>query len=349
MATSGTVGQTTLTVIEVLEHAARRCGLLAAQLTPEHLKLMRDNLFLFLSQLSNRGVNLWAVDRPMLGLYLDQVEYVLPTGTIDILNTYLRTPARLEATVVSSAGGTIANAVDGDVTTVCTQSAPDGNIQFDFTDPEAVAVVGILPAATGSLTLVFEASSDAATWITAKSTTAAVYTDRAWTWLAVEPAFSYRYFRIRETAGGTLNLREAYVSAEVSDIMIARFNRDDYFSIPTKQSQGSPRQYWLNRQLAPTMNVWPSPPSTFECLYLVTHRHIQDVGAYTNTLELPQRWLNPVVWNLAWQTGLELPELKEERIILLEKYAAQSLHDAEDEERDASPIYLAPNIRAYTR
>jgi hypothetical protein len=41
--------------------------------------------------------------------------------------------------------------------------------------------------------------------------------------------------------------------------------------------------------------------------------------------------------------------VQENRILLLEKYAKEALYDVEQEERDKSPIYFAPNISMYTR
>jgi PleD family two-component response regulator len=47
--------------------------------------------------------------------------------------------------------------------------------------------------------------------------------------------------------------------------------------------------------------------------------------------------------------SLELPAVDPARINYLEKMADKYLYDAEQEERDKSPIYFAPNISVYTR
>lgn len=349
MATSGTTGQTTIDVMSIMEHAARRCGILAAQMTPEHLTLMRTNLFLFLSELATRGVNLWRVHRLMLGLYENQVEYALPTGTVDVLNAFIRTPQRLESTATSSAGGTADNATDGDIDTICTQTSTNGNLQLEFEEAQAVTVVGYLPGASATLTLTFQGSDDAVTWTTLKSVAAAAYVDREWSWFQIEPARAFTYFRVAASGGGTLVIRELFVSANSQDITLARINKDDYNVLPNKFSSGTPRQYWLDRLLTQKMLLWPVPSDTFTCLYLVVHRQIEDIGAFTNTIDVPQRWLDTIIWNLSWRTALELPEVQKDRMALLQQYAVSTLADAEDAERDASPIYLSPNIGVYTR
>jgi hypothetical protein len=78
-------------------------------------------------------------------------------------------------------------------------------------------------------------------------------------------------------------------------------------------------------------------------------RQIEDVGALTDELEIPQRWYEAVLMNLSHRMSLELPQVGLDRIQYLEKMAVQYLNEAEQEERDKSPIYWAPNISVYTR
>jgi hypothetical protein len=69
----------------------------------------------------------------------------------------------------------------------------------------------------------------------------------------------------------------------------------------------------------------------------------------TNELEVPQRWYEAVVMMLAHRMSLELPAVPMERVQYLEAQAEKYLTMAEQEERDKSPIYFAPNIAVYTR
>jgi hypothetical protein len=47
--------------------------------------------------------------------------------------------------------------------------------------------------------------------------------------------------------------------------------------------------------------------------------------------------------------SLELPGVPMEKVAYLEKMAEKFLYEAEQEERDKSPIYFAPAIGVYTR
>jgi len=78
-------------------------------------------------------------------------------------------------------------------------------------------------------------------------------------------------------------------------------------------------------------------------------RQIDDVGALTNELEIPQRWYEATVMMLAHRMSLELPGVGMDRIQYLEAQAEKYLALVESEERDKSPIYFAPNIAVYTR
>jgi hypothetical protein len=78
-------------------------------------------------------------------------------------------------------------------------------------------------------------------------------------------------------------------------------------------------------------------------------RQIQDVGALTDELEIPQRWYLAVQSMLAHQMSMELPGVDLQRITYLEAQAEKYLYQAEQEERDKSPIYWAPNISVYSR
>jgi hypothetical protein len=77
-------------------------------------------------------------------------------------------------------------------------------------------------------------------------------------------------------------------------------------------------------------------------------RQIMDVGDLYGELEVPQRWYLAVVSMLAHQMSLELPGVDMNRVAYLETQASKYLSQAEEEERDKSPIYLAPNISPYT-
>jgi hypothetical protein len=156
---------------------------------------------------------------------------------------------------------------------------------------------------------------------------------------------------MRETGGNTLSVREFYVGNNSREIQMSRLNRDDYTNLPNKNfTANQPFQYWFDRTIPkPTIYLWPTPNSNFVQMTVWYSRQIMDVGSLSGELEVPQRWFEAVIMNLAHRMSLELPQVPLDRIQYLEKMAMAYLSDAEAEERDRSPIYLAPNISVYTR
>lgn len=160
-----------------------------------------------------------------------------------------------------------------------------------------------------------------------------------------------------EMPAGTVDimqmLRRRYIDDQQNDINVTQLNFDDYTNLPNKEFLGNdPLQYWYDRRITPRITLWPVPnedAAANATLIVWYHRQIEDVGAYTNTLDIPQRWIEAVVTGLAARMAMELPGVDMSRIALLNGAASQSLQEAEGEETDGAPIYIAPNIRAYTR
>jgi len=357
MATSGTVGTTVINVQQLIDHGARRCGKLAEELTSEQQVSARESLFFLLSRLINIGIQYWAINKKVIGLQANKYIYDLPLGSVDALNVLYRrlnrpTPNETGG-YTTSAGGTIANAFDNDIDTICTQTSANGNIAVNFgTDnPIYAGSIGILPGVSGTFNVVIEYSIDGSTWSTLYNPGQTVWVDNEWLWYDIDPGQNVQYYRIRETGGNTLSVREFYVGNNSTEITMARLNRDDYTNLPNKNfTANQPFQFWVNRTIPqPQLYLWPVPSDPFVQMTVWYSRQIQDVGALQDELEIPQRWYEATVFMLAHRMALELPGVQGERISYLEKMADKYLFEAEQEERDKSPIYFAPSIGCYTR
>ena len=132
---------------------------------------------------------------------------------------------------------------------------------------------------------------------------------------------------------------------------MARLNRDDYTNLPNKNfTANQPYQYWFDRTIPqPTLYLWPTPSDAFIQMTVWYSRLVQDVGKLSNTLEIPDRWCLAIQYMLAQHMALSLPAVAVDRAKYLKELADQYFNEAEQEERDKSPIYWAPNIAVYTR
>lgn len=351
MATSGTISTTVFNTQEVVDSAHRGCRLPAAVITGEMLAIARQQLYLLLSALANAGVPLWCQTKYILPMYINRFTVPCPTGTIDVLNANLRTLSRFDGTVTAS-GGTAALAFDGDLSTACTQVVAGGNIILELETEMAVTNFGILPNATGAWNISLQYSDDGVTYTTFQAYPTFAAVTGEWQWFDFEGLTPHLFWRLLATAPTVLDVTELVWANNPSEIPVARVNKDDYFNLPNKQFAGRPVQYWLDRQRSvQNMVLWPAPNSAaqFQQITVLVHRHIMDVGTFQQEIEIPQRWYDAIIWQLAKKIALITPEVKPEQIELVKTEAKETLALAWMEERDDSPMYLQPNISIYTR
>ena len=353
MAYSGTVGQTVISVQTLIDHGARRCGKLAEELTSEQVLSARESLFFLLSNLINIGIQYWAISKTVIGLNADQYIYDLPVGANDALNVLYRRMNRPSGGYSTSAGGTVANAFDSDINTVFTQSSANGNVSINYgtNNPVYIGSIGVLPATTATVNVIFEYSADGITWSTLYDPGATAWVDGQWIWYDIDPGQTVQYYRMRATGGSTISVRELYLGNNSTEITMARLNRDDYTNLPNKNfTANQPFQFWMDRTIPqPKLYLWPVPSDPFVQMTVWYSRQIMDVGDLSGELEIPQRWFLAIQSMLAHQMSQELPGVDVARIQYLEAQAEKYLNQAEQEERDKSPIYFAPNISVYTR
>jgi hypothetical protein len=328
MAFSNTVSQTNFNTRRVIDNAIRRCKLTAQQITAEHIDIANDQLYLFLSDLANQGAPLWCIEKQIYPLYDGVGDITMTDGTVDILNSNFRTLQRVEGTNV-------------DTSTSRTVS---------FTTDIFVANVGVYWTAA-AVPIALERSDDGIVWVTIQTETPTA-TAGQWTWFDLDSSVATPYFRVRATSG-TLSFSQIYLANTPTEIPLARMNRDDYTNLPNKAFQNNrPLQFWFDRQVNnPIMHMWPVPNEAATVCQIVVwrQRYIMDVGTMTEDVEVPQRWLEAIVSGLAAKMALELVEVDVNLIPILDQKAAISLNIAQMEERDNSPMMIAPNISPYTR
>ena len=352
MSTSGTVGQTVVTVQNLIDSGARRAGKLAEELTDEQMMASKQSLYYILSNLVNIGIQYWCIDKVIVGLIPDQQNYYLQVGTVDVLNANYRTLTSVTTGAYSSSGNT-AVAFNGVGNEICQLTSNSGNIGINngSGNPVMITTIGILPAMSGSVTVELQYSEDNTNWVTLESPGAVTWTAGTWIYYDLQPTVTQPYWRIQQISGANMGFYQVVFGTMPLAINMARMNRDDYSSLPNRSFTAlRPLQYWFNRTIPqPNMELWPVPNSIQPQLELWVSRQIQDVGQLSGEIEIPQRWYLAVQNMLAHQMAMELPQVDPGRITYCEQQADKYWAQAEAEERDKSPIYFAPNISYYTR
>jgi hypothetical protein len=330
VAVSGTVSTTVFNTRKVIDHAYRRCRIPPEGISSEQISFALDTLYLVLSALANRGLQLWCIERFLMPLYQAQGLMTLPNGVVDILNTNLRTIEAVNTTSINTTTSTI--------------------YQSLFSTETQVTTVGI-EWSGASTAYALETSADGATWLTVATEDNPNASANEVTWVDIQGSLAAFYFRVRATTG-TLNQTQVVLANTPNEIPMARLNRDDYVNLPNKAFEGRPLQFWVDRLLNnPVLYLWPVPSAQFVTAQVVVwvKRYIMDVGTMTQEIEVPQRWYDAIVYVLAARLAEETPTVDPQMIAILDQKAQRALLEAENEERDNSPIYLTPNIAVYTR
>lgn len=325
MTTSGTIGQTTFKTVKLIEKALRRCGLPSSVITPEIVEIARDDLFLYLTSDACRGLNLWCIDKQLFPLVQAKASYLLPAGTIDLLNVMHAVPTRVTGTDTSSATF----------------------FKTTLSEDTKVVRIGIKFSVAPTLPFTLQSSEDDSTWTTLVTVSTAP-TLNQWAWYDIDPADVRGYFRANSVAIGTVS--DFYLASAVREIEVTPFNRDDYANQPDKTIQSSAiTNFYLEKTVTPKITLWPVPNDDTAHLVIFRYRQIQDIGSLTQEIEIPIRWFEPICWQLTLRLAFELEGVDPARRAEIGQIAGHMTLTVEGAETDHAPINLSPNIAPYTK
>lgn len=340
MSTSGTYIFGSATNDELVTDAFERLGELPDLFTVQQIKSATRSANLLLSEWINEGLNLWTVSEEMLNLIPNQNTYLLPTATSDVLEATIRTTTRpAGGTAFSSAGGTAQNAFDNNSATACTQTAPDGYISYNYgnNNTYGIALVGIQSNVTRDYTLVGEYSADNATWTNSVTIPVQTFTAGLNVWFVVPVPTLAQYYRIRETGGAILDVQELYFNTNVQDIPITRISREEYINYPQKNQTGRPTSFYVNRQINPTISLWPTPIGPYFNMFYTRVVEMQDLGSPTQMPEIPQRFMEAFCAGLACKLA---PKYAPQKLAMLKELYREAFNLAAREDRERVPLRI---------
>ena len=129
-----------------------------------------------------------------------------------------------------------------------------------------------------------------------------------------------------------------------SDLVINRIGVSTYANIPNKTTTGRPVQLYIDRQLTPTVTVWPVPDasSTYTLVYWRLRR-LEDAGHGVNTQDIPFRFLPALVAGLAFYIAQKVPEGQPRLEFLKQEYEEAWLM-ASTEDREKATLVFYPKV-----
>ena len=155
--------------------------------------------------------------------------------------------------------------------------------------------------------------------------------------VTVAPSGVYGVEDILETT-----YRTSRTSTSQTDSAMTKINRSTYSAISNKLSKGTPNQYFVQRFIdKTTVTFYPTPDSTAASkdahIYYV--KRIQDAGKFTNTVDLPYRFVPCMVSGLSFYLPQKYrPELVQPMKLLYEDEFNRALV----EDGSSSSTYITP-------
>ena len=141
---------------------------------------------------------------------------------------------------------------------------------------------------------------------------------------------------------------EAYISttnaagntSSTNDISLTKIDRSAYAALPNKLQTGQPSQYFVDRQITPTINLYLAPDATtFTTLKFYTINRIEDAGVYSNQADVAYRFLPCMCSGLAYYLSVKRAP---DRIQLLKQLYEDELLRALNEDGQRASVYISP-------
>ena len=138
----------------------------------------------------------------------------------------------------------------------------------------------------------------------------------------------------------SVDVLEAVIRRSGSDISISKISRGDYLDIPDKTDQGRPSEFFVDRQITPTITTWPSPENSTDQLIYYRVRRIQDADAGVNTADIPFRFLPCLTAGLAYYISIKRSP---DRVQLMKAIYNEEFDRAASEDAERTSLYLVPS------
>lgn len=306
----------------IIREAYEYIGIIGDLLVAQQLDSALRSINFLLTDWSNRNINLWTLRNSFISLQPGVTTYVLPIETSKVIQAELRTSNNqsnlLNGDAFSSAGDAD-NAFDLDPNTSCDLEDNVGFIGFDFgadvtqtsVGPQIINFVGITFAfdITVPITCSIDASIDGVggNWVTLLDISIPNFTANVNQWFNVDNIIPYRAYRILFNApdGIDINISRIFFNNNITDNVMTEVSRYEYLQYSQKNTLGRPSVYYVDYLINPTITVWQNPSPEYNCMYYSAQNMAQSLTGYTQSIDIPSTFYEPMVLGLACKLALK--------------------------------------------
>lgn len=139
---------------------------------------------------------------------------------------------------------------------------------------------------------------------------------------------------VRETVSGT-----------TTDLPLNRMSRAEYANMATKSTTGKPNQFVMDKQITPTITIWPVPDkSSAYTVYVNVLTRMDDADTGADTMQIPFRFYPCLAAGLAYYMALKRAP---DKVQLLKALYEEEFLRAMSQDEERASFRIAPNLRSY--
>lgn len=251
----------TLKVSKIVDQAFRYCDISPNDIGDD----MLEAAFFAMNQIIEGWVNfkILQMNEVILPVMLENniPYYPLPTEIYNVYDCQLTICGRFLKGDYSSSPTTSGSpdlCFDNNINTYCELSETDGFIQISSKSVNSIRpqyvinFVGILSQKDAYYKIVVEGSNDGTNWVQLFDSQRQLFFKGSLTtlntvWFNIRNPQPFSYYRIRETGGEKLSLREIYLESQQFSRTLRSIGRGTYQNLPTKNLPSTPFTYSLQK------------------------------------------------------------------------------------------------------
>jgi hypothetical protein len=137
-------------------------------------------------------------------------------------------------------------------------------------------------------------------------------------------------------------------SSDNIDIPLRRVSLSEYMQLPDKTTTGVSSLFSLERNSSGghTLYIWPTPDVSTYSFVGWGMRYMQDIGSYTNNVDIPKRFLPALIAGLAYRVGKLNPgRVSQQKMAELKMDYMDLYNRAKMEDRDRTSVFIVPARR----
>jgi len=126
------------------------------------------------------------------------------------------------------------------------------------------------------------------------------------------------------------------------DLQMSKISRSEYLNIPTKTTEARPTQFFLDKQVTPVLNIWPTPENSTDVLVFNKLVRMDDADTATNTMDMPFRFFPCFAAGLAYYIAIKKAP---DRVGMLKQMYEDEFERALSQDEDSASFRIAPYLR----